>query len=77
MCLACAGYSLTLVDSLDMLAVIGDYDEFRRAVKLVIRDVRDAPHCPALPCIYLTTMLMHVLMGRFNAPGLVEACAAA
>ena len=33
-----------------MLAVIGDYDEFRRAVKLVIRDVRDAPDSPALPC---------------------------
>ena len=34
------GYSLTLIDSLDMLAVIGDLDEFDRAVKTVIHTVR-------------------------------------
>ncbi|KAE8996066.1 ER degradation-enhancing alpha-mannosidase-like protein 3 [Phytophthora rubi] len=33
------GFSLTLVDSLDMLAVLGDRDEFARAVKLVINSV--------------------------------------
>lgn len=33
------GYSLTLVDSLDMLAILGDRDEFARAVKLVIDHV--------------------------------------
>ncbi|KAG7384854.1 ER degradation-enhancing alpha-mannosidase-like protein 3 [Phytophthora pseudosyringae] len=33
------GFSLTLVDSLDMLAVLGDRDEFARAVKLVARSV--------------------------------------
>lgn len=33
------GYSLTLIDSLDMLAIIGDRDEFVRAVKLVIEHV--------------------------------------
>ncbi|GAB9472782.1 hypothetical protein Gpo141_00009951 [Globisporangium polare] len=33
------GYSLTLIDSLDMLAIIGDRDEFVRAVKLVIKHV--------------------------------------
>jgi hypothetical protein len=34
-----AGFALTLVDSLDMLAIVGDYVEFRRAVARVIRDV--------------------------------------
>lgn len=33
------GYALTLIDSLDMLAIVGDYSEFRRAVKVVVRDV--------------------------------------
>ncbi|GMF24958.1 unnamed protein product [Phytophthora lilii] len=33
------GFSLTLVDSLDMLAVLGDRDEFARAVKLVASSV--------------------------------------
>lgn len=31
---------MTLVDSLDTLAIIGDYDEFERAVKLVIDNVK-------------------------------------
>lgn len=33
------GYSLTLIDSLDMLAIVGDRDEFVRAVQLVIKHV--------------------------------------
>lgn len=33
------GFSLTLVDSLDMLAVLGDRDEFARAVKLISSSV--------------------------------------
>ncbi|KAG6578285.1 ER degradation-enhancing alpha-mannosidase-like protein [Phytophthora cinnamomi] len=33
------GFSLTLVDSLDMLAVLGDRDEFARAVRLVASSV--------------------------------------
>lgn len=33
-------FSMTLVDSLDTLAIIGDYDEFERAVKLVIDNVK-------------------------------------
>ncbi|TDH66271.1 hypothetical protein CCR75_008799 [Bremia lactucae] len=33
------GFSLTLIDSLDMLAVLGDHHEFARAVKLVITNV--------------------------------------
>ncbi|CAL7945771.1 unnamed protein product [Xylocopa violacea] len=32
-------FSLTLVDTLDTLVVLGDLEEFERAVKLVIRDV--------------------------------------
>ena len=32
-------YSLTLVDSLDMLAIMGNVTEFQRAVKLVIDNV--------------------------------------
>lgn len=32
-------FSLTLVDSLDTLAVLGDFSEFSRAIKLVIKDV--------------------------------------
>ncbi|XP_053623709.1 ER degradation-enhancing alpha-mannosidase-like protein 3 [Plodia interpunctella] len=32
-------FSLTLVDSLDTLAVMGDFSEFSRAMKLVIKDV--------------------------------------
>lgn len=31
---------MTLVDSLDTLAVIGDYDEFEHTVKLVIDNVK-------------------------------------
>ncbi|XP_036320679.1 ER degradation-enhancing alpha-mannosidase-like protein 3 isoform X1 [Rhagoletis pomonella] len=33
-------FSMTLVDSLDTLVLLGDFDEFERAVKLVIQDVR-------------------------------------
>merc|ERR1711871_794004 len=33
------GFSTTLVDSLDMLALIGDYSGFRKHVRMVIRDV--------------------------------------
>ena len=33
------GYALTLVDALDMLAVLGDFDRFYEAVNIVIRDV--------------------------------------
>lgn len=33
-------FSMTLVDSLDTLAIIGDYDEFEHAVKLVIDNVK-------------------------------------
>lgn len=32
-------FSLTLVDSLDTLVVLGDFSEFSRAMKLVIEDV--------------------------------------
>ncbi|XP_034254051.1 ER degradation-enhancing alpha-mannosidase-like protein 3 [Thrips palmi] len=32
-------FSLTLIDTLDTLVVLGDVDEFERAVKLVIKDV--------------------------------------
>ncbi|KAJ8895378.1 hypothetical protein PR048_000710 [Dryococelus australis] len=32
-------FSLTLIDALDTLVVLGDLQEFERAVKLVIRDV--------------------------------------
>lgn len=33
-------FSLTLIDSLDTLIVLGDLDEFERAAGMVIRDVR-------------------------------------
>lgn len=32
-------FSLTLIDSLDTLVILGDFDEFEKAVKLVIKDV--------------------------------------
>ncbi|KAI5641340.1 glycosyl hydrolase family 47 domain-containing protein [Phthorimaea operculella] len=32
-------FSLTLVDSLDTLAVMGDFSEFSRAIKLIVKDV--------------------------------------
>lgn len=32
-------FSMTLVDTLDTLVLLGDFDEFERAVRLVIRDV--------------------------------------
>ncbi|KAK8751189.1 hypothetical protein OTU49_013330 [Cherax quadricarinatus] len=32
-------YSLTLIDALDTLAILGDAEEFRKAVKLVIENV--------------------------------------
>lgn len=32
-------FSMTLVDTLDTLVLIGDYDEFEHAVKLVIDNV--------------------------------------
>ncbi|XP_076356754.1 ER degradation-enhancing alpha-mannosidase-like protein 3 [Tachypleus tridentatus] len=37
---ALGNFSLTLVDSLDTLVLLGDLDEFEHAVKLVIRDVK-------------------------------------
>ncbi|XP_035217489.1 ER degradation-enhancing alpha-mannosidase-like protein 3, partial [Stegodyphus dumicola] len=36
---ALGNFSLTLVDTLDTLVVLGDFDEFERAVKRVIKDV--------------------------------------
>ncbi|XP_015916134.1 ER degradation-enhancing alpha-mannosidase-like protein 3 isoform X2 [Parasteatoda tepidariorum] len=36
---ALGNFSLTLVDTLDTLVVLGDFDEFERAVKKVIKDV--------------------------------------
>ncbi|XP_063393552.1 ER degradation-enhancing alpha-mannosidase-like protein 3 [Cydia fagiglandana] len=36
---ALGNFSLTLVDSLDTLVVMGDFSEFSRAIKLVIKDV--------------------------------------
>jgi hypothetical protein len=40
-CVLCglSGFALTLVDSLDMLAVVGDYPEFRRAILRVLHTV--------------------------------------
>lgn len=32
-------FSLTLIDTLDSLAVLGDLEEFEHAVKLIIKDV--------------------------------------
>jgi mannosidase alpha-like ER degradation enhancer 3 len=32
-------FSLTLVDALDTLAVLGDIEEFERAARLIVRDV--------------------------------------
>lgn len=32
-------FSLTLVDSLDTLIILGDLEEFERAMKLIIKDV--------------------------------------
>lgn len=36
---ALGNFSLTLVDSLDTLAIMGDFSEFSNAIKLVVRDV--------------------------------------
>ncbi|KAJ2954390.1 hypothetical protein O0L34_g2653 [Tuta absoluta] len=36
---ALGNFSLTLVDSLDTLAVMGDFSEFSRAIKLIVKDV--------------------------------------
>lgn len=33
-------FSMTLVDTLDTLAIIGDYDEFEHAIKLVVDNVK-------------------------------------
>lgn len=33
-------FSLTLVDSADTLVILGELDEFERAVKLIIENVR-------------------------------------
>lgn len=32
-------FSLSLIDTLDTLVILGDIEEFERAVKLIIRDV--------------------------------------
>ncbi|XP_037977971.2 ER degradation-enhancing alpha-mannosidase-like protein 3 isoform X1 [Plutella xylostella] len=37
---ALGNFSLTLVDSLDTLVVLGDFSEFSHAIKLVLRDVK-------------------------------------
>lgn len=37
--MVCFSFSLTLIDSLDTLVILGDFPEFERAVKLVINDV--------------------------------------
>lgn len=36
---ALGNFSLTLVDSLDTLFVLGDFDEFEKGAKLIIKDV--------------------------------------
>lgn len=33
-------FSLTLVDTLDTLVVVGEYDEFERAVQLIVENVK-------------------------------------
>ena len=35
-CLVADSYSLTLIDALDTLAVMGNYSEFRRVAKLLL-----------------------------------------
>lgn len=35
-----SSFSMTLVDTLDTLVILGDLEEFERAVKLVIKDVK-------------------------------------
>ena len=37
---ALGNFSLTLVDSLDTLAVVGEYDEFERALGLIVENVK-------------------------------------
>lgn len=39
-CLFIFSFSMTLVDTLDTLAIIGDYDEFEHAIKLVVDNVK-------------------------------------
>lgn len=36
--MTCRGYGLTMVDSLDMHAIVGDGPGFRKAVSTVLRD---------------------------------------
>ena len=36
---ALGNFSLTLVDSLDTLFVLGDFDEFEKGAKLILKDV--------------------------------------
>jgi mannosidase alpha-like ER degradation enhancer 3 len=37
---ALGNFSLTLVDTLDTLVVLGDFDEFERAARLVVEQIR-------------------------------------
>lgn len=37
---ALGNFSLTLIDSMDTLVVIGEYEEFERAVRLTVKNVR-------------------------------------
>lgn len=69
--MTCSSFSVTLVDSLDTLAVLGDITEFERAVRLIIRDV--SFDTDVIVSVFETNIRMvggllsgHVLAEHFN-----------
>ena len=62
------GYALTLVDSLDMFVVIGDYKNFFKACQLVIRDV----HFDRDVTISVFEVTIRILGGLLSAHLLLE-----
>ena len=61
-------YSLTLIDSLDTLAVMGNITEFQKAVKLVVDNVSfDKPYTVQVSHTkrYLSTFEPHFVFYRF------------
>lgn len=54
-------YSLTLIDSLDTLAVIGDVEEFKKAVELIINHV-SFDHCTTVQVFEATIRILGSLL---------------
>ena len=71
------GFSMTLIDSLDMLAVVGDFEEFRNAVETVVETVkfdRDVRVSVFETTIRIIDLSLFVLLDQFGGGSHCQYC---